>query len=57
MQERGWHDDVVKLGWFAQRPDQTRNRGSASDLGCVVVAVLAAISLRRSPGSHLSASP
>lgn len=39
------YDDVVQLGWFAQRPDQTRNTWFRIGLGCVVVAVLATIGL------------
>ena len=42
------YDDVVKLGWFAQRPDQTRNTWFRIGLGCVVVAVLATIGLNGS---------
>lgn len=47
------YDDVVKLGWFAQRPDQTRNTWFRIGLGCVVVAVLATIGLAAFTGFGL----
>ena len=39
------YDDVVELGWFAQRPDQTRNTWFRAGFGLFAVAVLATILL------------
>ena len=39
------YDDVVSLGWFARRPDQTRNTWLRLGLGLFVAAVLATILL------------
>ena len=39
------YDDVVALGWFARRPDQTRNSWFRVGFGLFVVAVLATILL------------
>jgi len=39
------YDDVVALGWYGQRPDQTRNRWFTAGLAFFAVAVLATILL------------
>lgn len=39
------YDDVVSLGWFARRPDQTRNSWLRLGLGLFVAALLATILL------------
>ncbi|MFT4218354.1 MAG: DUF2207 domain-containing protein [Micropruina sp.] len=39
------YDDVVALGWFARRPDQTRNSWFRLGFGLFVVAILATIVL------------
>ena len=39
------YDDVVELGWFAQRPDQTRNTWLRAGFGLFAVAVLATVVL------------
>ncbi|MFT3970914.1 MAG: DUF2207 domain-containing protein [Micropruina sp.] len=39
------YDDVVALGWFTQRPDQTRNSWFKVGFGLFAVAVLATIGL------------
>ncbi|MFT4294526.1 MAG: DUF2207 domain-containing protein [Micropruina sp.] len=39
------YDDVVALGWFARRPDQTRNTWFRAGFGLLVAAVLATIVL------------
>jgi len=39
------YDEVVDRGWFAQRPDSTRNRWAALGWVALVVAVVAAVAL------------
>ncbi|MFT3860489.1 DUF2207 family protein [Micropruina sp.] len=47
------YDDVVQLGWFAQRPDQTRTTWFKAGLGFFVVAVLATVLLAAFTGFGL----